>query len=179
MSRITVPRLSSTLGCLLLAGLSATGPVASSRDLNVVWVVVGDAVTSSGGNAPSEAGRHLFMATDLAEMSLKQVSVTKVSVDPPVSSLSVGQRFCLTSLRIAASGRDRTLIKRAPLTVSVRQDHRDALALESGKEDICVRPAAAGEYPIRFTSLLPAPDGSTRVTQIFLRVQEATASDLP
>jgi hypothetical protein len=68
-------------------------------------------------------------------------------------------------------------VKRAPLSVSVRQDHRNVLALKSRKQDICVQPTAAGEYPVRFTSLIPAPDGKTEVAQIFLRVHEATAND--
>ncbi|MFL6575746.1 MAG: hypothetical protein ACJ8MR_03970 [Povalibacter sp.] len=151
---------------------------ARSADFQIVWVVVGDAVSSAGAE-PGRAGRHLFMASDLAEMSMKQVSVSKLDVEPTVSSLTVGQRFCFTSLRIAATGANRSPVKRAPLSVSVRQDHRDVLGLESRSEDICVTPAAAGEYPVRFTSLIPAPDGTTRVAQVFIRVQEATASDVP
>jgi hypothetical protein len=158
-------RLTSTL--LLLATLF---PQAQAADFQIVWVVVGDAA-SSAGDQPAEAGRRLFMASDLAELSLKQVVVSRVETNPDVISLNLGERFCLTSLKIIASRQDRSIVKRAPLSVSVRQDQRDNLGLERRKNDICVHPDAAGEYPIRFTSLLPASDGSTRGAQIFVRVQ--------
>ena len=32
-----------------------------------------------------------------------------------------------------------------------------------------MRPASPGEYPVRFTSKLPAPDDTLRGAQIFLR----------
>ncbi len=166
-----------------LAGTSSLGMVghARSASFQIVWVVVGDAITSTGAQ-PVRAGRHLFMAADLAELSLNQVSVNKVDVQPAVSVLSIGQRFCLSSLKILARDEDRALIQRAPFSVSVRQDQRDALRLQSRKQDICVTPRVAGEFPIRFTSMLPAPDGTTRVAQVYLRVDaaaEATASDGP
>ena len=162
----------------LLAGPALfSNPIrAQAGAFQIVWVVVGDAMTSAG-DRPSRAGRHLFMAADLANMALKQVSVNAVDVEPTVSPLTVGQRFCLSSLRIAAKGADRSWVKSAPLSVSVRQDQRDALGLETRNQDICVRPSTAGEFPIRFTSLLPASDGTARVAQVFLRVHEATASD--
>jgi hypothetical protein len=177
MQRANVVQFISWCACLVVGLLSLTAN-AYSAGFQIVWVVVGDAV-SSAGDQPTKAGKHLFMASDIAEMSLAQVSVNGLNVQPTVSSLVVGQSFCFTSLRIAATGKDRSLVKHAPLSVSVRQDHRDALQLQTRKQDICVRPSTAGEYPIRFTSLIPAPDGGMRTAQVFLRVQEATASDVP
>jgi hypothetical protein len=152
---------------LMLA--AALAPLRAA-DFQIVWVVVGDAA-SSAGDQPAQAGRHLFMASDLADLALKKVAISRVETDPAVISLEVGDRFCLTSLKIVASQQDRSIVKRAPLSVSVRQDQRDALGLERRKNDICVHPDAAGEYPIRFTSLLPAHDGSARGAQIFVRVR--------
>jgi hypothetical protein len=174
MQRASVVQFSS-MACLAMLGLLAS-PFARTADFQIVWVAVGDAVTSSGSQ-PARAGRHLFMASDLAEMSLDQIFVRNLDVEPKVSELTVGHRFCLTSLRIDASGKNGEPVKRAPLSVSVRQDHRNVLALKSRKQDICVQPSAAGEYPIRFTSLIPAPDGTKEVAQVFLRVHEATAND--
>ena len=71
---------------------------------------------------------------------------------------------------------DGSLVKQAPLSVAVRQDHRDALGIERGKDDICMRPIAAGEYPVRLTSVLPAKDGTARGAQIFLRVSNDQAA---
>ncbi|MBB6093142.1 hypothetical protein HNQ60_002020 [Povalibacter uvarum] len=160
-------RINLTSTILLLIALF---PRAQAADFQIVWVVVGDAA-SSAGDQPAQAGRHLFMASDLADFALKRVAISRVETDPAVIALNVGERFCLTSLKIIASQQDRSIVKRAPLSVSVRQDQRDAMGLERRKNDICVHPDTAGEYPIRFTSLLPANDGSTRGAQIFVRVQ--------
>ena len=117
------------------------------------------------------------MAPDLVEFSLQKITVSKVYVEPSIIPLQAGERFCLTSLRIQASNEDRADVKDAPLSVSVRQDQRERLAIQRGKEDICFKPTMAGEYPVRFNSLLPARDGTTRGAQIFLRVQDKNASD--
>lgn len=154
-----------------VALLVAASPFVDAADFQIVWVVIGDAASSTA-EQPAEAGRHLFMASDLADMALKNIAVAKVAVEPTVVSLTAGERFCLSSLTIVASQRDRSIIKRSPLSVSVRQDHRDALRLDRRSKDICARPAVSGEYPIRFTSLLPASDGSSRGAQIFLRVRD-------
>ncbi|HEY5807054.1 MAG TPA: hypothetical protein VIT67_03760 [Povalibacter sp.] len=154
---------------ILLAGTT------SAADFQIVWVDIGDAETSSGDGS-ARAGRHLFMASDLTDMSLKQIVVARVDVTPVISALAVGQRFCLTSLRMEAAAPDGSLVKQAPLSVAVRQDHRDALAIERGKDDICMRPIAEGEYPVRFTSVLPAKDGTARGAQIFLRVSNGGAA---
>ncbi|HMN47185.1 MAG TPA: hypothetical protein PKE27_21585 [Povalibacter sp.] len=159
------------IALLLTAGPSQT----QIADFQIVWVVIGDVATSAG-DQPVQAGRHLFMASDLADLSLKQVRVSRIEVDPTVTALHAGDRLCLSSLKIRATAPDGSLVKRAPLSVSVRQDHRDSLQLERTRRDICMQPDAAGEYPVRFTSLLPAADGSTRGAQIFVRV---TGRDTP
>jgi hypothetical protein len=147
---------------------------AQIADFQIVWVVVGDVATTAG-DRPVEAGKHLFMANDLAELSLDQIRIARVDADPAVTELKVGDRFCLSSLRIVASEADKAIVKGAPLSVSVRQDHRDSLQLRYTKRDICMRPVLAGEYPVRFSSLLPAEDGSTRGAQIYLRVSDVRA----
>jgi len=161
-----------------IALLLAAGPShAQIADFQIVWIVVGDAATAAG-DRPVQAGKHLFMASDLADLSLKQVKVSRIDVDPTVTALHIGDRFCVSSLRIEALAPDGSAVKRAPLSVSVRQDHRDSLQLERTDRDICMRPNEAGEYSIRFASMLPASDGSTRGAQIFLRVA-APVTDEP
>lgn len=158
------PKYTSVLLALVVVAASLR-----AADFQIVWVTIGDAAAVSGGS-PVRAGRHLFMASELAQFALRQVSVARVEVSPEIKDLAIGERFCLTSLRITAVDGQREPVKQAPLSVSVRQDHRDTLGLERRKNDICVRPIAAGEYPIRFTSLVPAADGTTRGAQMFLRV---------
>lgn len=160
---------------VLLTGIAllslSSGSQAQIADFQIVWVVVGDVATTAG-DRPVEAGKHLFMASDLADLSLKQIRIARVDADPAVTELKVGDRFCLSSLQIVASEADKAILKRAPLSVSVRQDHRDSLQLRYPRRDICMRPVLAGEYPVRFSSLLPAADGSTRGAQIYLRVSD-------
>jgi hypothetical protein len=164
----------SLLACGLLSAACWPGTASRAADFQIVWVVIGEAAASAG-DQPVSAGRHLFMASELASFSLKNVTVARIDAKPVITSLAVGERFCLTSLKITASSADRSIVKHAPLSISVRQDHKDALYLERRKDNICVRPTTAGEFPIRFTSLLPAPDGTTRGAQIFVRVRDATA----
>jgi hypothetical protein len=150
----------------LLPALAAT----QTADFQIVWINVGEVAAALEGQAV-RAGRQLFMAPDLVQFSLKKVTVSRVEVEPAIVSLKAGERFCLTSLRVIANSEDRSAIENAPLTVQVRQDQRQRLAMKRAKSDICFRPTSPGEYPIRFNSLLPARDGTTRGAQIFLRVE--------
>lgn len=164
----------------LLAALTAFLPSAFGQTANfqIVWVNVGEVAATANG-ATIRAGRQLFMAPDLVGFSLDKVTIAQVDVDPNVVALKVGQRFCLTSLRVQARSENRAAVENAPLSVSVRQDHRARLALKRSKQDICFRPTEGGEYPVRLTSLLPARDGTTRGAQIYLRVAEAPRTSAP
>ncbi|MET0497857.1 MAG: hypothetical protein ABW106_06250 [Steroidobacteraceae bacterium] len=148
--------------------------VAQTADFQIVWVVVGEAEANAGG-PPVRAGRHVFMASDLMALSMKNVKVARVDVAPAVSQITTGQRLCISSLTITAYAPGAEVLKSAPLSVSVRQDQKQKLALMRDKKDVCVTPNAVGEYPIRFSSLLPAADGTTRGSQIFLRVSAPNA----
>ena len=149
--------------------------VAQSPDFQIVWVVVGEA-EANAGDRPARAGRHLFMAPELMSLSIKNVKVSRVEVAPAVSQISAGQRLCVSSLSITAYDPGGGTLKSAPLSISIRQDQKEKLALDRDRSDICVTPNATGEYPIRFTSLIPAADGTTRGAQIFLRVGGANDS---
>lgn len=150
---------------------------AQIADFQIVWVNVGEVAAMTA--QPTRAGRQLFMAPELVQFSLKKITVARVDVDPAVVPLKPGERFCLTSLQVRANGDDRTSVDNAPLSVSVRQDQRERLAVERGQENLCFAPTSAGEYPIRFNSLLPARDGTTRGAQIFLRVEDGDAPQPP
>jgi hypothetical protein len=139
-------------------------------DFQIVWINVGEVASAAEGR-PARAGRQLFMAPDLVELSLKKITVARVDVVPTVVALKIGQRFCLTSLSVVVNTDDRKEIENAPLGVAVRQDQRERLSMRRAKNDICFAPTSPGEYPVRFNSLLPARDGSTRGAQMFLRVQ--------
>jgi len=146
---------------------------AAAQDFQIVWVLVGEA-EANAGDKPARAGNHLFMASDLMTLSMQNVKVARVDVAPTVSSIPTGQRLCVSSLTIKAFDPAGGTLKSAPLSISVRQDQKQKLALERNKNDICITPSASGEYPIRFSSLLPANDGTTRGAQIFVRVSNAS-----
>jgi len=170
-AKFQAPRSHAPQAALLAMGLMLGGSGARAQaDFQIVWVVIGEAA-GAVPNEPLRAGRHLFMASELAAFSLQHVQVAKVEAQPPVVELAVGEQFCVTSLNIAASTATGTPVKHAPLTISVRQDHKEALGLDRRKDDICVKGISAGEFAMRFTSMLPAKDGTTRGAQVFLRIR--------
>jgi hypothetical protein len=149
----------------------------------VVWVVIGEA-SSATDKGSAHAGRQLFMASDLVAKSLANIKIEQVDVTPAITELDIGERLCLSAMNIRALGPERELVGEAPLSISVRQDHKQRLGLSRSKRDICVKPNEPGEYPVRLTSMLPAKDGTMRGAQMFIRVsapdataEETTASD--
>jgi hypothetical protein len=162
-----------TLVWLLTALLLALPPaMAQDGPFQIVWVIIGEA-SSGSDKAPAHAGQQLFMASDLMSKSLANVKVETVDVAPVISELVVGQRLCLAKMNIRTMGPDKQVVGGAPLSISVRQDHRPRLGLSRSKRDICLQPSEAGEYPVRLTSMLPARDGTTRGAQVYLRVSDS------
>ena len=159
-------------GRLLLLALTLSWLPAAlpQTDFNIVWVVIGEAAASAGDDQPG-VGRRLFTASELADFSLRRVTIARIDAQPVVNELTVGTQVCITSLKILAYDVKGAAVKHAPLSISIRQDHKELLGVTRSKDDICVAPSAAGEYPMRFTSLLPAKDGTMRGAQIFLRVR--------
>lgn len=159
---------------LLTASFLGVGPMparAQFGDFQIVWVLVGEAA-SADWDGSSRAGRQLFVQTDLMSKTMRNVKVAKVEVEPVVIELGVGEQLCLSSLHIRAFSQDQEPIPSAPMSIAVRQDHKERLRLQRSKKDICVRPSEAGEYPVRLTSLLPAQDGTMRGAQVFLRASD-------
>jgi hypothetical protein len=135
----------------LLAPIQGTAQVA---DFRISWTTIGEVASSTAGNAVAmQAG----------------TKVARVDVQPTIVEVAVGKQVCLGSLQMLAFGADGRLIAGAPLVVAVRQDHKPQLQLTHAK-GICMRPARKGEYPIRFTSKVPAADDTLRGAQVFLRV---------
>jgi hypothetical protein len=153
----------------VIAFLLPLAILAQTADFQIVWINVGEVAAASEGRQV-RAGRQLFMAPDLVQFSLNKVTVARVEVAPEIVSIKPGERFCLTSLHVTANGDDHKAVDNAPITISVRQDQRERLSMRRAKNNICFSPTSPGEYPVRFNSLLPAHDGTTRGAQIFLRV---------
>jgi len=164
---------------LLLTAFCAFGTARAQDGLfQIVWVVIGEA-SSASDTDPAHAGRQLFMASDLVSKSLANVRVEQVEVAPVVNELATGQRMCVTNLSIRTLGPGKELVGGAPLSISVRQDHKPRLGLKRSKRDICLQPTEAGEYPVRLTSMLPARDGTTRGAQVYLRVSDPNKTNEP
>jgi hypothetical protein len=143
------------IAAILLIGccLAAVAP-ACPQDFKVVWTTLGDVSSSAREAAPVQPGS----------------KVVRVEVEPAVLPVALGKQVCISSLEKRAFGPDGRALAGAPLSIAIREDQKLQLQLTRPKGDICMRPASAGEYPIRFTSKLLAPDGTKRGAQIFLRV---------
>lgn len=143
MIRLIVAVLS--VGCCLAA---------TAQDFKIAWSAVGEVVSAGKDAVPVEGG----------------AKVVRVDVEPAIVRLAVGNQVCISTLQLRAFGPDGRALAGAPLTIEVRQDQRLDLQLTRPNGDLCMRPAHAAEYPIRFTSKLSAPDDTKRGAQIFLRV---------
>jgi len=165
-------RASAALAALIYLGAPlcpAQAPPTAAVDFQIVWVVVGEVATADARH-PVRAARQLFRASDLLDRTLHDVKITRIDIDPAVMQIAVGQEVCLSQLNVRAYDESGKVVPAAPLSVAIRQDHKERLQLQRSRGDICVRPAEPGEYPVRQTSLLPAPDGTMRGAQLFLRV---------
>jgi hypothetical protein len=136
----------------LLWPLPGLGQVA---DFKIAWTTIGEAVSSAEQNAAT---------------AQRATKIARVAVQPTVVAVAVDKQVCIASLQLRAFGADGKPIAGAPLTIEVRADHKVQLQVTHLK-GICMRPAKSGEYPIRFTSKLPAPDDTVRGAQIYLRVK--------
>lgn len=133
------------VGCCLTAG---------AQDFKILWSPVGEVVAAAKDGVPSQ----------------RSAKVVRVDVEPAIVPVAVGKQVCLSALRMRAFGPDGAALAGVPLTIEIRGDQRLDLQLTRPNGDLCMRPARPAEYPIRFTSKLPAPDDTKRGAQIYLRV---------
>jgi hypothetical protein len=143
MIRLIVIVLSA--GCCLAAG---------AQDFKVLWSTVGEVVSAGKDAVPVQSGS----------------KVVRVDVEPAILPITAGKQVCVSTLQVRAFGPDGRALAGAPLSIVIREDQKLQLQLTHPKGDLCMHPASSGEYPIRFTSKLPAPDDTKRGAQIYLRV---------
>ncbi len=138
---------------LLTSCCLAAGPAVFGQDFKVVWTPIGEVVSAGKEAMPIQRG----------------AKVVRVDVEPAIVTVAVGKQVCLSTLQVRAFGPDGNALAGAPLSIEIRFDHKVQLQLTHPKGDICMRAARPGEYPIRFTSKLLAPDDTQRGAQVFLR----------
>ncbi len=138
---------------LLTSCCLAALPPVFGQDFKVVWTAIGEVVSAGKEAMPIQRG----------------AKVVRVDVEPAIVTVAVGKQVCLSTLQVRAFGPDGSALAGAPLSIEIRFDHKVQLQLTHPKGDICMRPARPGEYPIRFTSKLLAPDATQRGAQVFLR----------
>jgi hypothetical protein len=143
MIRLIVIVLSA--GCCLAA---------LAQDFKVAWSTVGEVASAGKDAVPIQSG----------------AKVVRVDVEPAILPLTAGKQVCVSTLQVRAFGPDGQALAGAPLSIVIREDQKLHLQLTRPKGDLCMRPSAPGEYPVRFTSKLPAPDDTKRGAQIYLRV---------
>src|SRR5262245_16506549 len=141
------------VAAVLLCLIAPIQGAAQVADFRIAWTDVGEVTSAAGANAAAmQPG----------------TKVARVDVEPTSLEVAVGKQVCMSSLQLVAFGADRRPIAGVPLVIAVRQDHKPQLQL-THLQGICMRPARKGEYPIRFTSKVPASDDTLRGAQIFLR----------
>ena len=143
------------IALVLLTSSLAAVPAASGQDFKVVWTPVGEVLSAGKEAAPVQRGS----------------KIVRVDVEPAIVTLAVGKQICLSTLQVRAFGPEGGALAGAPMTIEIRFDHKVQLQLTHPKGDICMRPSRAGEFPVRFTSKLLAPDSTQRGAQVFLRAQ--------
>jgi hypothetical protein len=131
----------------------AAVPVSFAQDFKILWTTIGEVVSAGKDTVPIQ----------------RSSKVVRVDVEPAIVPITVGKQTCISTLQVRAVGPDGRGLAGAPLTISVRDDQKLQLRLTRPSGDLCMRPESPGEYPIRFTSKLPAPDDTQRGAQIFLR----------
>jgi hypothetical protein len=127
---------------------------AVAQDFKVLWSTVGEVVSAGKDAVPVRSG----------------AKVVRVDVEPAILPMTAGKQVCVSTLQVRAIGPDGRALAGAPLSIVIREDQKVQLQLTHPNGDLCMRPASSGEYPIRFTSKLPAPDDTKRGAQIYLRV---------
>jgi hypothetical protein len=143
------------VAAVLMCLIAPIRGAAQVADFKITWVKAGEAVTSSEGAAAA-----MQPGTKIA----------RVDVQPTIVEVAVGKQVCIDSLQLRAFGADGRPVTGVPLVMEVRQDHKPKLQI-THLQGLCVRPARSGEYPIRFTSKIPAADDTLRGAQIFLRAK--------
>ena len=141
---VGMAHLGEALGCL----------AAVAQDFKVVWSTVAEVVSAGKDAVPVE----------------RSSRVVRVDVEPAIVSIAVGKQVCVSAFQLRAFAPDGRALAGVPLSIVIREDQKLPLQLTHPKGDLCMRPASPGEYPIRFTSKLPAPDDTQRGAQIYLRV---------
>jgi hypothetical protein len=140
---------------LILILLISCPAFAQTVDFKVVWSTLGSVKSAGKDAVPIQSGSR----------------VVRVDVHPAIVEMAAGKQICISALQLSAFGPDGRALADAPVEIAVRQDQKPQLQLTRPKGDLCMRPSQPGEYPIRFTSKLPAPDDTVRGAQVFLRAR--------
>ena len=138
---------------LLISCCLTALPATFAQDFKVQWSPLGEVMSAGKDAVPIQRG----------------AKVVRVDVQPEVVPVAMGKQVCISALQVRAFDADGRALAGAPLSITIREDQKLQLQPTRPNGDLCMRPARPGEYPVRFTSKLPAPDDTLRGAQIFLR----------
>lgn len=145
--------------------LLATASVAGEPTFDVVWREVAQVRSNAPGASPK-----VQPVVANSPPAAGNVRVNRVIVAPAIIHAQVGRPVCISGLDIAAFTDTGQRARAVPLTIDMQQNHLRKLSLDRKADDLCFRPSQSGEYAIRFSSKLPAEDGTLRGAQVFVRV---------
>jgi hypothetical protein len=137
----------------LIWAWAVTAAAAETADFKLAWTNVGQV---------------LSRAEKDAVMLQHDVKIARVDVQPTILKVQTGKQVCIGALQVRTFDPDGHPIAAVPLDMAVREDQKLQLRITHTR-GVCMRPARQGEYPIRFTSKVPAADDTLRGAQIFLR----------
>lgn len=151
----------------LMLALAASASIAQVASFDIEWRTLAVAHSNMAEQRPKLERTYARLPARTAT----DMRVERVSAVPEVVVLGIGQNFCLSSLDLGALDSAGQRLQGVAVSVDVRADDLPGLRVLPNKQDVCFRPAKPGEYAIRFTSLVPARDGTFRGAQMFIRVQ--------
>jgi hypothetical protein len=145
--------------------LLATSTVAAQGLPDIVWREIAQARSNAQGASPT-----VQSLASQSPPSPESPKVDRVEIAPEIVRGSVGALVCISQLDIAAYTHAGERASAVPLSIDMQQQQLRKLTFSPKPNDLCFRPREPGEYAIRFSSKLPAADGTLRGAQVFVRV---------
>lgn len=145
--------------------VSLVGVLAAAQPQDIVWRRVAQARSNAAGASPTVQA--LMAAPGPVSAHVK---VDRIVIAPAVITGTIGKPVCISQLDIAAYTDSGQRAHAVPLMVDMQQEHLRKLTFSTRNNDLCLRPTQTGEFTIRFSSQVPAADGTLRGAQVFVRV---------
>jgi hypothetical protein len=154
LSRVTA------LLVLMLAAIASAQPA-----LQIAWRHVTQVRSNAAGGTPT-----VDPLPTLAQPATTRLKVDRIAVSPAIISSKVGKPVCIGQLDVAAYTDQGQRAPDVLLILDMQEEQLRNVTFSAKGKDLCLTPMRAGEFTLRFSSRVPAADGTFRGAQIFVRV---------